>query len=165
MERWKALPCALRPFAFSLVSPRSAPPSSASLHLTIMLHNLALMWWWRHSDGGGRATLPLAAANHCHPTVEFNRQEPRSGAESTKGRKLEVDGATFDPLVTLTDSIAVFVLPWEVGHWKKKNALSLFPLYFTIRRVPQHRNCRFTLSSLERGALRFPKHNFIFLFC
>lgn len=134
-------------------------PSSASLHLTIMLHNLALMWWWRHSDGGGRATLPLAAANHCHPTVEFNRQEPRSGAESTKGRKLEVDGAT---LVTLTDSIAVFVLSWEVGHWKK-GALSLFPLYFTIRRIPQHRNCRFTLSSFERGVLRFPKQLYIFV--
>jgi len=87
------------------------------------------------------ATPPLAAADHCHPTVEFNRQEPRPGGESAKGRKLEVAEGTFDP-VTLTNSITVFVLPWEpekVGHRKKAPSALFHP--------PPRRDCEFTLKS------------------
>lgn len=121
------------PFVLSFSPSFSFVAAASSLRFTIMLHNLVLT-----VVVVVVATPPLAAADHCYPTVEFNRQEPRPGGESTKGRKLEVGGGTFDP-VTFTNSITVFVLPWEVGHRKKPPPALFHP--------PPCRDCEFTLKS------------------
>lgn len=72
------------------------------------------------------ATPPLAAADHCHPTIGFNRQEPRPGASRRKGGSLR---STEEPLIlqpSRTRSLYLYCREkWDTGK-------KLLLLYFTL---------------------------------
>jgi len=86
------------------------------------------------------ATPPLAAADHCHPTIGFNHQEPRPGASRRKGGSLR---STKEPLIlqpSRTRSLYLYCREkWDTGK-------KLLLLYFILC---QSYNCGFAFSSLD----------------
>ncbi|CAL1680597.1 unnamed protein product [Lasius platythorax] len=92
------------------------------------------------------ATLPLAAADHCHPIVEFNRQELRPGASRRKGGNLR---STEEPLILcnpheLDHCICIAV---RSGTPEKSFSCSISP--FTSLATPQLWVCFQRFGSLD----------------